>query len=148
MPEVFTKQKRSEIMSKIRSKNTKIELKMKKALETNGIEYVYQPRIFGRPDFLIPPDIVVFCDGSFWHGRNWNRLRKKLAEGYWREHIKRNRNRDRTINRQLERQGYAVLRFWDDQIEKEIGECLRKIRESLQKPKKLHMLGVFSASTP
>lgn len=52
MPDVFSKEKRSEIMSRIRSKGTKIELKMKKALEENDLEFQYQPKMVGKPDFL------------------------------------------------------------------------------------------------
>lgn len=74
VPDIFSKEKRSEIMSKIRSKGTKIELRMKKALEETGVEFEYQPKMFGRPDFFVPPNIAVFCDSSFWHGRNWRGL--------------------------------------------------------------------------
>jgi len=51
------------------SKGTKIELKVKKALEENKIEFEYQPKMFGKPDFLIPPNIILFCDSSFWRVR-------------------------------------------------------------------------------
>jgi DNA mismatch endonuclease (patch repair protein) len=132
MPDIFTKKKRSEVMSRIRSKGTKIELRMKQALEENDIKFEYQPKIFGNPDFLIPPNIVVFCDSAFWHGRNWRKLKAKLKKGYWREHIERNRNRDRTVNRQLKKEGYTVLRFWNNQIEKEIETCIMRVNAFLQ----------------
>lgn len=132
MPDMFTKEKRSEIMSKIRSEGTKIELRMKNALEENGIEFQYQPKIFGKPDFLIPPNIAVFCDSSFWHGRDWNKLKKQLSKDYWYDHIKRNRERDKKVTAQLKKEGYAVLRFWDDQIEKKMEKCIREIEETIQ----------------
>ena len=131
MPDMFTKEKRSEIMSKIRSKGSKIELKMKKVLEENNIKFEYQPKMFGSPDFLIPPNIVIFCDSSFWHGRNWNNLRLKLSKNYWYDHIKENRRRDRKVNAELKKKGCIVLRFWDTQIEKQIDECIKQIRELL-----------------
>lgn len=132
MPDMFSKEKRSEIMAKIKSKGTKIELKMKAELDKNGVEYEYQPKVFGKPDFLIPPNIVVFCDSSFWHGRNWRKLEERLPSKYWYEHIKRNVERDKVVTAKLKKEGYVVLRFWDDQIEKEIGRSLYKIKKAME----------------
>lgn len=132
MPDIFTKEKRSEVMSKIRSKGTKIELKMKAALEEAGIEFEYQPKMLGKPDFLISHNIAVFCDSSFWHGRNWDTLRLKLSKDYWYDHIKRNRSRDQKVNAKLKSKGYIVLRFWDTQIEKQIHNCIEQIKSALK----------------
>jgi DNA mismatch endonuclease Vsr len=131
MPDIFSKEKRSEIMSKIKSKGTKIEIMMKQALEDAGIEFEYQPKMFGRPDFFIPPNIVVFCDSSFWHGRNWKKLKKQLSKDYWHDHIKQNIERDKTVNAELRSRQYIVLRFWDDEIEKRMPKCIDRIRRSL-----------------
>lgn len=133
MPDMFTKEKRSEVMSKIRSKGTKIEVKMKKALEENRIAFEYQPEMFGKPDFLIENKIAVFCDSSFWHGRNWQQLKKKLPDAYWKEHIGNNRKRDRVVNSELRNEGYIVIRFWDDEINKNINKCIKKIIKSMNK---------------
>jgi len=117
-------------MSRIRSKGTRIELRMKQSFEENEIEFEYQPKIFGKPDFLVPPNVVVFCDSAFWHGRNWRKLKSRLKEGYWREHIERNRKRDRAVNLRLRKEGYVVLRFWNDQIEKEIDACVGTVKRA------------------
>ena len=117
-------------MSRIRSRGTKIELKMKKALEESDLQFQYQPRIFGKPDFLVAPNIIVFCDSSFWHGRNWPRLKKRLPSEYWRNHIEQNRKRDKIVNSTLKGENYIVLRFWDNQIDKEIQKCIQRIKES------------------
>jgi len=140
MPDKYTKEKRSEIMSKIRSKGTQIELTMKRALEEQGIEFDYQPKVFGTPDFLIPPNIAVFCDSSFWHGRNWNKLKKKLPKGYWRAHIEENRKRDKLVNVQLQKEGYVVFRFWDYQIVKHMNRCIGKIQKTLKASVKANLL--------
>jgi DNA mismatch endonuclease (patch repair protein) len=131
MPDIFGKEKRSEIMSKIRSKGTGIELAFKRALEKSDLEFEYQPKIFGKPDFLVYPNIAVFCDSSFWHGRNWKKLKPKLKQGYWQKHIKKNIGRDRIVNRRLKESGYVVLRFWDDQIEKGLDSCITRIRDEI-----------------
>ena len=130
--DLFTREKRSEIMSRIRSTGTKIELMMKKALKDAGIRFQYQPKLYGKPDFLVHPRVAVFCDSSFWHGRNWNKLKKKLPAEYWYGHIKKNRKRDATVNRRLRREGFAVLRFWDTEIKSAIGECINEIKVTVR----------------
>jgi DNA mismatch endonuclease (patch repair protein) len=132
MPDPFTRKKRSEIMSKIRSTGTKIELTMKKALEDAGIGFQYQPKLYGKPDFSVHPRIAVFCDSSFWHGRSWSKLKKKLPAEYWYDHIKNNRKRDAAVNRRLKKEGFAVLRFWDTEINSAIGDCINKIKKTVR----------------
>jgi DNA mismatch endonuclease (patch repair protein) len=131
MTDKFSREKRSQIMSKIRSKNTDIEIALKKALEKNQIDFEYQPQLFGKPDFLIPPRIVVFCDSSFWHGRKWENLDKTLPRGYWHEHIKRNRERDVLVNSQLTLQQFVVLRFWDYELKKEMESCINRNKRAI-----------------
>ncbi len=135
MPDVFNKGKRSEVMAKIKSKGSKIELLMKQALEKNTIAYEYQPKVFGNPDFIVHNTIAIFCDSSFWHGRNWKKLKTQLKEGYWRDHIYKNRKRDILVTMTLKRQGFVVLRFWDDQIKKHSDECITIIQNELSKIK-------------
>jgi DNA mismatch endonuclease (patch repair protein) len=138
LPDIYTKEKRSEVMSKIKSRDTKIELKLKNELESQNIEHEYQPKIFGRPDFFVPPNIVVFCDSSFWHGRYWPKLKPRLKEGYWREHIASNRKRDRIVNRYLRSHGYVVLRFWDVDIERRIRKCAQRVVLSMKYSKSIN----------
>jgi DNA mismatch endonuclease (patch repair protein) len=117
-------------MAKIRSQGSEIEKRMKNALDQSGVDYEYQPKLFGKPDFLVESRIAVFCDSSFWHGRNWKNLRQKLREGYWQNHIGQNRKRDAVVNKALRKQGYIVLRFWDDEIRKNIEACVRQIKDA------------------
>jgi len=131
MPDVFTKEKRSQVMAKIRSRGSKIEMKMKELLKRHEIEYEYQPNLFGKPDFLVRPRIAVFCDSSFWHGRNWGKLRKQLKKGYWQDHIRKNRKRDAVVGKALRKQGFIVLRFWDDEILKDSCYCIEKIQKAI-----------------
>lgn len=152
MPDRFSKEKRSQIMSKIRSKGSKIEVRMKEALQESQIEYECHPKMFGKPDFLIAPNIVVFCDSSFWHGRDWRKLKGKLPKEYWYDHIKRNRLRDLLVNDELRNKGYIVLRFWDTQIEKNIDKCVKLVRKALRTqntlvPSAQHQATDFSRAT-
>lgn len=132
----FSKAKRSQIMSKIRSRNTSLDLAMKKILREEGIKFKMYPKIFGNPDFKIEKKIVIFCDSSFWHGRNWKKLKLQLGKGsnstYWIAHIDENRRRDRLVNTMLRKDGYIVLRFWDDEILKMPQKCIDRIMKVIQ----------------
>ena len=129
MPDKFSKEKRSQIMASVKSKGTKIELRMKEALESKSIAFEYQPKMFGRPDFLVIPNITVFCDSSFWHGRHWRKLKGTLPKEYWQEHIAKNIRRDKIVNKKLRELGYSVLRYWEEEIEKDTDGCLKEILE-------------------
>jgi DNA mismatch endonuclease (patch repair protein) len=106
---------------------------MKKALEESHIDFQYQPKMFGKPDFLVPPNLAIFCDSSFWHGREWKILRLKLPREYWYDHIRKNRLRDRKVVAELKKEGYVVLRFWDEDIEKDITKCIKRIERYRRK---------------
>ncbi len=133
--DVFSKGKRSEIMSKIRSKGTKLDITMMNMLSEANLPYELYPQLCGSPDFLVG-HIVIFCDSSFWHGKNWNKLKKKLAKGnnpsYWVSHIAKNRRRDRVVSGLLKTEGYGVLRFWDDEIYKHQERCVAAIKKELK----------------
>jgi DNA mismatch endonuclease (patch repair protein) len=113
-------------MSRIRGKNTKIEKKMKKILKQNNIKFVQHPKIFGNPDFIIGTRILLFCDGDFWHGHNYQG-KKKPTKKFWRDKIEGNMKRDRLVSRKLRNENYSVIRFWEHDIEKRPEICLRRI---------------------
>lgn len=130
MADIFTKKKRSWVMSRIRGKNTKIEYKMKKILSENKIKFEQHPKMFGNPDFLVEKKMVIFCDGDFWHGYNY-RKKKKSPKKFWRDKIENNMKRDMKITRRLRRNGYSVLRFWEHDIEKRTEVCKNRIMRFL-----------------
>jgi DNA mismatch endonuclease (patch repair protein) len=75
----------------------------------------------GRPDIVFRRErVAIFCDGDFWHGRNWRRIKSKLAKGsnsgYWVNKIRNNMTRDRRYNAALKKEGWAVLRYWESDI--------------------------------
>lgn len=119
-------------MSRIRSKDTKIDLKMNEVLGTVRCKYKKYPKMYGRPDFLIEGQIAVFCDGDFWHGYGYDE-KKIHMNAFWRNKIERNMRRDKTVSRKLRKDGFAVLRLWEHDIEKRIMFCenkiIRKIKE-------------------
>ena len=137
MTDVFTKEKRSWVMSRIRSKNTKIDLAMKKMLSDMGIKYKMYPKMYGNPDFVLPKKrIIIFCDGDFWHGYKYGE-RKKPSKKFWRDKIEGNMMRDRQVSRKLGRNGWPVLRFWEHDIEKNPEKCRRRIKRKIEEQSRL-----------
>ena len=134
MVDIFTKDKRSWVMSRIKSANTKIDLQMNEILRGLGFSYQMYPKMYGNPDFVIEEQrIVIFCDGDFWHGYNYHR-KKKPSKKYWIEKIEGNMRRDIRITRKLRQEEWSVLRFWGHDIEKRTGMCIdRIIRKILEK---------------
>jgi DNA mismatch endonuclease (patch repair protein) len=109
-------------MAAVKSKNTQPELLLRRALSSLGLRYRLHFKFLpGRPDIVFPnAKVAVFCDGDFWHGRNW-KVRKKNGEfkvrnAFWTEKIEDNIARDRRNNRQLKKLGWTVLRFWNTDI--------------------------------
>ena len=117
-------------MSRIKGKDTKIELKMKQMLADTGYMFEMHPEMYGNPDFAHRRKrIAIFCDGDFWHGYRYNQ-KKRLAKKFWRDKIENNMSRDRRYGRKLRRgRGGRSLRLWEHDIEKNPEKCMRKILE-------------------
>ena len=127
MADVFSKKKRSWIMSRIRSENTSIDRSMRNMLSEARLKFVMYPDLYGKPDFQVGKKVLVFCDGDFWHGYRYAE-KKMPAKKYWREKIEGNMRRDRHVSRKLRRDGWSVLRLWEHDIKKNPDKCIRKIK--------------------
>ena len=127
----------SKNMSKIHSKDTSIELRLRKALWHKGYHYRKNYKALpGSPDIVLTKyKIAIFCDSEFFHGKDWDILRPRLEKGknpdYWIKKIERNRNRDYENDKKLLFLGYTVIHFWGQDITKHIDECLQTIEESI-----------------
>ena len=130
MTDIFTPEKRSWVMSRIRSRDTKIEKSMASLLRKNKIHYRRFPRVFGSPDFVVEKKLLVFCDGDFWHGYGYGK-KKRPQKKFWRDKIERNMKRDRKVTRKLRADGWSVIRLWEHDIEKRPQSCIGRIRKSL-----------------
>lgn len=132
MTDVFSIEKRSWIMSRIRSKNTKIDLKMKKFLSELQCSYKMYPKMYGNPDFVIAnKKIAIFCDGDFWHGYMYNNKKRPMKK-YWKDKIELNMLRDKKISRNLRQEGWSVLRIWEHDIYKNPDKCIAKIQKKIR----------------
>lgn len=136
MADFISKEKRSKIMSAIRSKgNETTEIAMIGLLRKNKISgWRRNYKLQGKPDFVFPIDkIVVFVDGCFWHRHTCLKPRDSLKKGFWKKKIERNRERDKSVNRLLRKQGWKVVRVWECEIEKKkYGKKLNLIKHYLK----------------
>jgi DNA mismatch endonuclease (patch repair protein) len=118
-----------------RSSDTAHELLLRGLLWKQGLRYRKNVRTLpGKPDIVFSSArVAIFCDGDFWHGRDWQRLSIKLRTGtnasYWIPKIRANRNRDRRNNRLLERAGWIVIRFWETDIHGDPKRAVRTIEK-------------------
>ena len=125
------------IMSSIHSKNTNIEIKLRKALWQKGYRYRKNVKTLpGKPDIVFRKfKLAIFCDSEFWHGKEWEILKPKLLKGrnpdFWVNKIERNRNRDIQNNKVLREMGWTVLRFWSNDILKNTDKCIEEIERTM-----------------
>lgn len=118
-------------MSRIRSKDTKIEMILRKELWSRGLRYRKNVKtVPGKPDIaFIGKKVAIFCDSEFWHGYDWNNRKHdiKTRKEFWIPKIERNIQRDLEVNKKLEEMGWIVLRFWGREIQNNLSECADKI---------------------
>ncbi|MFA6383504.1 MAG: very short patch repair endonuclease [Parcubacteria group bacterium] len=132
--DVFTKKKRSEIMSSIRSENTGIEKVIFREIRKRGIYFQkHYNKATGNPDITLPrKKIAIFIDGDFWHGYNFAKNKKRLPKKYWLKKIENNIKRDRKNRAKLRREGWKVLRIWEHEIKKNLENAVDKIIKYLK----------------
>jgi DNA mismatch endonuclease (patch repair protein) len=133
----LSKEKRSKVMSAVRSKGNKTtEIAMIKVFRENKIiGWRRNCKLQGKPDFVFPKDkVVVFVDGCFWHGHTCLKPRDSLKEGFWKEKIERNKERDKSVSKLLRKDGWKVVRVWECEIEKKkYGRKLNLIKSYLKR---------------
>lgn len=129
-------------MSKIRCKDTKIELLLRKELWNRGIRYRKNVRsIIGKPDLaFISKKVAVFCDSEFWHGYEWDVRKDQLKKNrdFWVAKIERNMERDREVNQALQAEGWTVIRFWGKEIQTNCSGCADIIESTLKNNRQVH----------
>ena len=133
MTDFLSVETRSRVMSRIRSKDTKPELLLRRALFAAGHRgwRCHPKNVPGKPDLAFSRrKLAVFVDGRFWHGHPGFFTPGKSG-AYWDAKIARTQERDRIANETLEREGWTVLRFWDFEIEDELEQCVAAVEEAL-----------------
>ncbi len=133
----LTPAQRKRNMQNIKSKDTAIELILRKEMWRRGYRYRKNyKKLPGKPDIALTKyKIAIFCDGEFFHGKDWEVLKPKLEKSsngeYWVKKISHNIKRDDAIDKILLSMGWTVIRFWGNDIKKDIGGCIRVIEETI-----------------
>lgn len=142
MPDSLTPAQRSKCMSRIRSKDTSIEVSLRKLLWHVGYRYRENyAQLPGTPDIAITMHkIAIFCDGEFFHGKSWESgEREHVGRGkrgdFWQKKIERNMARDNEVDRLLNDLGWTVIRFWGNEIKKRPEFCLKAVEECIMEKK-------------
>ena len=118
-------------MQRVKNKDSQIELTLRKELWKRGLRYRKNVnRIYGKPDIaFIGKRIAIFVDSEFWHGFNWEIKKNEIKSNkeFWINKIERNMERDAEVNEYLSQTGWIVLRFWGNDIKKNVSACADKI---------------------
>lgn len=134
MVDILTRQARSQLMARVRQKDTAPELVVRKALHAAGLRYVLHPRdLPGRPDLSFPKyRTVLFVHGCFWHGHDCRAGRAPSSNTeYWVSKIAQNRSRDSRQKAELEAKGWRVLTLWE--CETKSADLPSKIRQLISR---------------
>ena len=137
MADVLTKEQRKKNMQHIRANDTKIEVQLRKALWEKGYRYRKNYKALpGKPDIALTKcKIAIFCDGEFFHRKDWEILKPRLEKSnnseFWINKISRNRQRDDEVNKKLLFMGWTVIRFWGKDILQNTDECVQVIEEAI-----------------
>ncbi len=139
MADRLTSEQRRRNMQSIRSKDSQIEILLRKELWQRGIRYRKNARdIFGCPDIVFKGiKVAVFCDSEFWHGFDWENRKDQIKTNrdYWIPKIEKNIARDVQVTERLENDGWIVLRFWGRRIQKETSVCADIIEKCVNERK-------------
>ncbi len=131
MADDLTPEQRRKNMQAIKSQDTSIELRLRKALWARGVRYRKNYRkLIGKPDIVLAKyKIAIFCDSDYWHGYDWENRHQRIKSNreYWIPKIERNMARDKEVNETLAHDGWTVLRFWEWQIRKQLDACVEEI---------------------
>ena len=136
MADIFSKEKRSEIMSRIKSQDSKIEILFRKQLWRHGFRYRKNSgKLFGKPDIVLKKhETVIFIDSCFWHGCKKHCRIPTARKKYWVPKIERNKKRDKQVARHYKKQGWKIFRVWEHQIneERKLKETIIRIKNKIQ----------------
>lgn len=131
-----TPEQRHKNMKAIKSKGSQIETLLQKELWHRGLRYIKNCKdVYGKPDIVFKrKKVAIFCDSEFFHGYNWENKNKEIKTNreFWIPKIERNIERDKNVNKKLTSEGWTVLRFWGNDIKKNLKKCADEIERVLQ----------------
>lgn len=128
MPDNLTPEQRSYCMSRIKGKDTGLEMRVRSELHRRGFRFRKHVKdLPGKPDVVFTKaKVAVFIDGDFWHGYRFPSWEHKVSD-FWKQKINKNRERDRKNHKKLKEMGWTVIRLWQHDLERDFQECIEKI---------------------
>ncbi len=137
--DVHSKEQRSKNMRAIKSKDTKDEVRLAKALWHKGYRYRKNNKtVFGKPDLTFKKNkLAIFIDSEFFHGKDWETEKERIGTNrdFWHNKIEKNMQRDKLVNETLTNEGWSVLRFWSKEVRKDLDNCINQIDDFFLKYK-------------
>ena len=131
--DILTPEERRKRMQAIKSKATKDEIRLAKALWDLGYRYRKNNKtVFGKPDLTFKSQkVAIFVDSEFFHGHDWANYKHRIKSNqeFWHKKIERNIQRDIEVNDHLRNAGWTVLRFWSANIKKNLGDVIAEIEK-------------------
>lgn len=135
----LTPEQRKRNMQAVKSSGSKIEKRLATALFALGLRYRKNDKsVFGKPDLTFKKyKIAIFVDSEFWHGKDWENRKydHKSNEKFWYLKIERNIARDNEVNNRLNLEGWKVLRFWGEEVNKNLDDCIEKVQDIINETK-------------
>lgn len=124
----------AERLSKVHSTNTSVERLFKKAMRNSKITGIFgTKRLLGKPDFVNQSTkVAVFLDGCFWHGHQKCYKEPTHNKEYWQNKIQNNKKRRQKVRRQLEKDGWLVLAFWECMVKKDVEKITKKVGQAIK----------------
>jgi DNA mismatch endonuclease, patch repair protein len=133
MTDVMTKEQRSNLMSRVRDRDTSPELEVRRQLFSRGLRgYRLRPKLPGKPDIVYSrAKLAIFIDGCFWHGCPRCYTRPATRRPYWDNKLAENVSRDKAVDRSLKEMGWKTLHFWEHDVKKAPGRIVKRVKISL-----------------
>ena len=131
-----TPEQRRKNMQAVKNKDSQIEIILRKELWKRGLRYQKNcTKIFGKPDIVFKgKKVAIFCDSEFWHGYDWENKKNEIKSkrDFWIPNIERNMERDFVVTLRLNCEGWFVIRFWGNEIKKNLIKCADVIERMLK----------------
>lgn len=120
-------------MSRVKGKDTGLEKLVRSELHQRGLRFRKHVKdLPGKPDVVFSRvKVAVFIDGDFWHGYRFPLWENNLAD-FWKEKIRKTRERDQKNFKKLRRRGWQVIRIWQHEVENDLNDCVERIVKCVQ----------------